>query len=339
MQLVIDEPQQKHLYQCLKEGAKAYNKQKKGAESLELPTDRIEEELEINRQLRRMVNPHGDEDAGEKKDGRQLDIEDEIEGATETGGATRTHLNTGDAATDLEIRDQLRAIHLTVALRVIHDWQPEVRAGVETWIGQVVAANTLGGTIPDEPDAISRDTVPNERVKERLDAGPYTVIERDGEFEVEHTGTHTVKIIFDDVIDAQLEASERNADAIALSDMSEQDEHRWAAAGPWSVVMEGEAFWIVAGREREFVDEQREAFALAARYNRSIAQRGNGEGWTEPPPPKVDDHAVQELQAAEEAGESVGPQDVYTEEGFDGDDVDAAFEGLIDEEHPLDEEV
>lgn len=275
-------------------------KQKKGAESLDLPTDRIEEELEINRVLRRMMNPHADEDAG-GKDAGQLDIEDEIEGATETGGATKTRLTTPPAPTDEELRDQILAIGLTMALADIRALTRDERSEVTTWLGQVVAANTIGGTVPDEPLSIANGTMSNDRVEELLECGPYGVrVNAEQCFEIVHRETTEVDDTLVDVFDAGLRAARLNLNVLRNADISAEDVERFAFMGPWMPGDDGDGrYWIEAGAQNEACESFEDATSRSARYNRAIAAKRD-DGWTEPEPVRIDEDDVQEIKAATE---------------------------------------
>jgi hypothetical protein len=290
MQLVIDENEQEHIYICLKEGAKAFAKQKKAADALELPTEPIEEQLEINRKLRRELNPRAEDEAREasrKRDPAQMDIE-EVESSGETGGATRVSLEGPGRMAPAELRDALFAAGLVVAMTDVGEWENAEVDAVSEWLGRVVAAQNGAGTIPDEPEClVEARPMSVARFEELLAAGPFIVREAHTENEqnwevVETTDPENpVKTeSFDDRRDAELYAADENLYAIRNADLPGEEVDKWAAAGPWVAIAAtpaeadaSETYSVVAGREREECNSIEEALARAARYNRSIANR------------------------------------------------------------------
>lgn len=294
----LDEQEQAHVYSCLLVGNGEFLKVNKSLAKLNRTDDAIDEELQRNAKLRKIFNPRAEEEARAKEDPRQLTIDDEASSSGETGGSTKARLTTPPAPTDVELRDSLLGIGLAVSLADIRAFTAEQREAVVTWLGQVVAANTIGGSIAEEPDVIIETAISVERLQELLDEAPIT-IQVNGEecFEVINTETGSVLDTLVDHTDAQLRAARIYLRSIRDADMSDADVDEWALTGPWFTheVVEGKHV-IRAGAETEICADAADAKARAARYNRTIA----GNEWRDAKPVRVTDDAVQAIKAAEE---------------------------------------
>jgi len=293
MQLQIDENEQAHIYSCLLVGNQEFGKIKKTLAKLNREDASIDHEIALNAKLRREFNPRAEDEARErsrKNDPAQLDITDAVSSG-ETGGGNGTgetfSLTTPDTMTDDDLRDALLAIGLVVSLADIGTFESAEFAAVAEWVGHVVAANTIGGTIPDEPEVLALNSTSVARLVELLACGPYVVVEEIDEdstpfFEVQdstYTGDDDEAALdsqHDDRLDAELRAARLNLNALRTSHMSTDDVDRWADAGPWSASEHPMGWAIVAGKEREECDSMEDARGRAARYNRQIAERGDG---------------------------------------------------------------
>jgi hypothetical protein len=311
-QWILDDAQQGHIYGALLLASAHWGKIAKDLAKVQRTEDHVDEELEINRELRRLFNPNpGTEgDDAEDTDGDQMDLDDELEGGVETGGSTKTRVTTPPALTDEQMRDQLLDLGHHVALGSLRGLGKGGRHVIETWMGQVVAAHTGAGTVPDEPLELHDISMPVEAAQAWLAEGPFTVIDRSASdegpvFDVEDTRDHSVKLTLVDPLDAGLAAARENRNVVRNADLTADEVNTWAFKGPWNVVDLGDGkMQIEAGKEVEKQSDWSfdDACRAAARYNRSIAARADRDEWTEPTPVYVDDDAAQEIKAATEAG-------------------------------------
>lgn len=290
MYLQIDENEQRHIYSCLLVGGQEFQKVKKSLAKLNREDDAIDEELTLNAKLRREFNPRAEEEARERaraKDPTQLDLE-EAASSGETGGMRSTVRGPGvlDA---IDLFDALWNGGFAVGLPDVEDWSIEQRGAVQEWLGQVVAAHTIGGTIPEMPEPMLDVTWSVERVHELLALGPYRVEEAVNDeqigtgFEVGRDGMvdDVASFIVDDVYAderaAEIRAAALNVRVLQTADMSDEDVERFAALGPWEAVDAddgvGMTFFVRAGTQTEFCESMADALGRAARYNRSIAER------------------------------------------------------------------
>lgn len=178
MQLQIDETQQQHIYISLKEGETAFKRARKAAEHLGLAVEPIDEQIAVNKALRRIFNPKAEEEAwahtrkkrGEKEPNpNQLDIEEEA-------AVTKTVAKEGYEFVNPEADEILsderltglvnRAQELvgaagfaTVTLAHMKAFTSSTRESLERWARAVVIAYGNGGKIPKPSKALAKGVV------------------------------------------------------------------------------------------------------------------------------------------------------------------------------------
>ncbi|MDB4874422.1 MAG: hypothetical protein JWM41_868 [Gemmatimonadetes bacterium] len=217
-------------------------------------------------------------------------------------------LSTGAPITNEVLRGSINGLGFSIMRGQISAWTKEERDSVIAWIGSCVAAQFGAAAIPDEPTVIADQTISIDRLNELLEAGPFVLQGSDDGWEVMHRETKVVDITLADKQDAEYYAGKLNRVYAQSSDITLDEIETWALAGPWMPHDDGDGrFWIASGTESETCESRAEAAARAARYNRTIGERGKASDatddlWSDSAPPTIDDDAVQEIQAAKEAG-------------------------------------
>lgn len=171
MQLKIDETQQ-HIYISLKEGETAFKRARKSAEHLGLPVDTIDEQITVNKKLRKIFNPKAEEEAwakqrkkrGEREAGanpNQTDLEEETKTVTKEG-----YEFVNPEATEVLSDDRLRAVvnraqelvgaagFALVGIDHVKALTSSTRESLERWARAVVIAHGNGSKLPAPSKAL-----------------------------------------------------------------------------------------------------------------------------------------------------------------------------------------
>lgn len=334
----ISEDEQAHIYSCLLVGNAEFQKIKKSLAKLNREDQKVDDEIALNAVLRKRFNPRAEEKARAKEraktDPAQTSIDDEIRrsgSSGETGGghpagervevhigATVVNVADGEEVppTDEIIRDNLVACDRFVLLADIRGWTSSDRDAAVKYANAFDMFDPESRGLP-VPDCIELVAITNDRMDELVRTGPFTLR---GLPIGSEDPTTTVVLIPDagddpnDIIDgeyvdeqeAEIRCARVNRTFILNRPMDPDHVTRWIVAGPWSIVSEGEKWYVVLGseddlwEEKERVATMEEADIVASHYNMAHWEKL---GHNAPP---IASDSVQDIKAAAEISDDDG---------------------------------